>query len=178
MIKKISSLIIIYLVFCSSNVSFGQCTLSYELRSLMYSVCTCSSFRIENVRGGIGPYQFSFFKDGYYSDWNNIEPVCSGTTKFWIKDLGTGCIHEDSIVIARPTNPSQGNQYLGSAGGIWENPDNWNCGFVPGDFSDVFITSGDVSINSNVKINSLTLIGGKLTLTAGYTLTIKHFGSD
>ena len=73
----------------------------------------------------------------------------------------------------------QSDVWTGLAGDDnWNTPGNWSCGFVPGDFSDVFIKSGDVTINSNVKINSLTSTGGKLTLTAGYTLTIKHFGSN
>lgn len=169
------SIIIINLLLCCSNISLAQCTLSYQLKTNAASYCIAYSFRVDNITGGVGPYQYSFYQANYFTDWNVIEPACSGITKFWIKDVGTGCVVEDSIVIPKPTDPSQGNQYIGTDG-AWENPANWSCGFVPESYSDVFIISADVTINSNVVVNSLTIRGGKVTFAPGATITIKHFG--
>ncbi len=45
----------------------------------------------------------------------------------------------------------------GSVDNNWETAGNWNCNIVPGLNADVIINSGNVLVNSNVTISSLTL---------------------
>ncbi len=45
----------------------------------------------------------------------------------------------------------------GSVDNNWETAGNWNCNIVPGLNADVIINSGNVQVNSNVTISSLTL---------------------
>ncbi|MBK9737446.1 MAG: hypothetical protein IPO92_21810 [Saprospiraceae bacterium] len=45
----------------------------------------------------------------------------------------------------------------GSVDNNWETAGNWNCNSVPGLNADVIINSGNVQVNSNVTISSLTL---------------------
>lgn len=65
------------------------------------------------------------------------------------------------------------NYWNGKVNTLWENSGNWNCGNIPDQHSDVYINSGNVSINSNVTLRSLILGPGvNLTIAPGYTLTL------
>lgn len=56
----------------------------------------------------------------------------------------------------------------------WENPANWTCGSIPSTNTDVVITCGNWTINSNVVINSLQVLpGASVTVTPGHTLTLQ-----
>lgn len=67
------------------------------------------------------------------------------------------------------------NSWTGAAGTAWENPANWSCGVAPDANTNVVVNSGNVVINSNVTIRSLTIAtGATVTVTSGYTLTITH----
>ena len=62
-----------------------------------------------------------------------------------------------------------------SGPGSWEAASRWSCGSVPDQYTDVVIVSGQVTINSNVTINTLTLNPGvTLTVKPGFTLTVLH----
>lgn len=63
----------------------------------------------------------------------------------------------------------------GSVSNTWENGANWKCNAVPDAGTDVFINSGNVIINSNVNVRSLTVKpGASVTVTPGFKLTIYH----
>lgn len=67
------------------------------------------------------------------------------------------------------------NLWNGNTNGSWENPANRSCGTIPDANTDVVITSGNVIINSNVTIRSLTLSPGVIfNVNPGFTLTILH----
>ncbi len=67
------------------------------------------------------------------------------------------------------------NTWTGTIDNTWENPQNWSCGILPDDNSDVKITAGQVTINSNVIVRSLTVSNNALlNVTPGFSLTVVH----
>ncbi len=67
------------------------------------------------------------------------------------------------------------NSWTGNADSSWENPLNWSCGTVPDINTDVEIKSGNIIVNSNVSIRSLSINPAViLTVNAGYNLTVVH----
>ena len=57
----------------------------------------------------------------------------------------------------------------------WENPNNWNCGSIPDQYSDVVIGYGTVTIHSNGSVKSIRLLPGSiLNVDPGFTLNIAH----
>jgi hypothetical protein len=56
----------------------------------------------------------------------------------------------------------------------WENPLNWSCGIVPDVYSIVIINSGNVVINSNVIIESLSVTASNVQINGNFTLTTTH----
>ncbi len=64
------------------------------------------------------------------------------------------------------------NGYINTS---WGNANNWNCtGKLPDSNTDVYINSGNVIINSNVSVRSLTVRqGATISVLPGYTITIK-----
>src|SRR5258705_12136722 len=67
------------------------------------------------------------------------------------------------------------NFWTGAGDSQWENPANWSCGTVPDGNTDVIISSGNIIINSNTTIRTLTLtIGAQLTVNPPYSLIILH----
>ena len=67
------------------------------------------------------------------------------------------------------------NKWIGAIDSTWENPLNWSCGTIPDIASDVIINSGNVVLNSNATIRSLTInINSNFTVGTGSNLTILH----
>ena len=65
--------------------------------------------------------------------------------------------------------------WTGSSNNNWEDAANWNCSAIPDSGTDVVITSGNVIVNSNTTIRSLSLASGvNLTVSPGVTLTVLH----
>ncbi len=65
--------------------------------------------------------------------------------------------------------------WTGAANSNWENAANWSCNNLPGGNSDVIVYGGNVVINTNVTINSLTVMpGASVTVSPGYNLTVLH----
>jgi hypothetical protein len=63
----------------------------------------------------------------------------------------------------------------GSANNNWDNPANWGCGVLPSTDTDVFITSGNVVLNVNTTVRSLTLSPGvNFSIAPGATLQVLH----
>jgi hypothetical protein len=63
--------------------------------------------------------------------------------------------------------------WTGSISAEWENPLNWSCNTLPGNTSNVFINGGNVQLNSNVTVNSITVQpGAAVTVAPGYHLTL------
>lgn len=57
----------------------------------------------------------------------------------------------------------------------WENPNNWSCGKLPNSYTDVIIKHGNIIVNSDVTIRSLTIApGATLSVAPGKNLTILH----
>lgn len=73
------------------------------------------------------------------------------------------------------TSKCENITWTGTEGTAWENPLNWSCGIVPGVYNVVIINSGNVIINSNVTIKSLSVSTGvNLRIKEGFNLTITH----
>jgi hypothetical protein len=67
------------------------------------------------------------------------------------------------------------NQWTGSVSNLWENPANWSCGKVPDASTDVILTSGTITVNSNASCHSLKVsTGATVTVTPGFSLTVVH----
>lgn len=63
--------------------------------------------------------------------------------------------------------------WTGAADNNWSNPANWTGGNIPGDSTDVIIRSGNIMIQSNVVICTLTVNpSATVTVNAPYTLTL------
>lgn len=97
----------------------------------------------------------------YIGSSQNVDPVSAGIT-----NLGDIAIFPASAIWIGPNN-----------GGLWNNPANWNGGFVPGPNDDVVIqrpnanvvvtyTSGNSTINSLRSDEELIINGGSLTIKA------------
>ncbi len=57
----------------------------------------------------------------------------------------------------------------------WENAANWSCGTLPDANTDVLINTGNVFLNSNTAVRSITIKpGATLTIGTGHNLTITH----
>lgn len=67
------------------------------------------------------------------------------------------------------------NNWTGAQSSAWENPQNWSCSQLPDANTDVLISSGQVILNSNATVRSLTVSpGATFTINPGFTLTITH----
>ncbi len=65
--------------------------------------------------------------------------------------------------------------WVGAASNAWENAANWSCNNIPTSNANVFIYEGNPVINSNVTINSLTVLSGaSLTVNQNRNLTVLH----
>jgi hypothetical protein len=65
------------------------------------------------------------------------------------------------------------NQWTGSVNNLWENPANWSCGKVPDASTDVILTSGTITVNSNATCHSLKVtVGAAVNVTPGFSLTV------
>ena len=66
------------------------------------------------------------------------------------------------------------NTFTGAINDLWENPGNWSCGKVPGLYSNVSVSSGQVLVNANTIINRLTATqGAVVTVVPGVIFIIK-----
>jgi hypothetical protein len=67
------------------------------------------------------------------------------------------------------------NKWTGAFNNSWANAANWSCGVVPDVNTDVLVTSGNVIIDANVTIRTLTVnAGATITVNPGFTLTVTH----
>lgn len=65
------------------------------------------------------------------------------------------------------------NQFIGS--GNWETLSNWSCNSLPDQYTNVIISSGEVTINSDVVCNTLTVLpGASVVVSPGFNLTVLH----
>jgi hypothetical protein len=65
------------------------------------------------------------------------------------------------------------NQWTGAVNNLWENTGNWSCGKVPDASTDVILTSGTITVNSNASCHSLKMsTGAGVTVTPGFSLTV------
>ncbi|MES2848750.1 MAG: hypothetical protein V4685_06815 [Bacteroidota bacterium] len=65
------------------------------------------------------------------------------------------------------------NRWTGAISTAWEDPGNWSCGSLPGENTDVVILSGEIIINTDENIRSLSLSPGvNITLAEGAALNI------
>ena len=56
----------------------------------------------------------------------------------------------------------------------WEDPNNWSCGFLPDANTDVIINGGNVAVQSNPSVRTITVkAGANITVLSGYSLTIE-----
>ncbi|MRR14092.1 hypothetical protein EG833_01410, partial [archaeon] len=53
-------------------------------------------------------------------------------------------------ILAVPVSASAANNWSGNGDGLyWSNPDNWDLGYVPLSFEDVFIGFGSIELDTN-----------------------------
>jgi hypothetical protein len=67
------------------------------------------------------------------------------------------------------------NQFVwtGAVDNSWENPANWSCNNLPTASSNVIIYSGNVVVNSDVTVNTLTVRpGASITVNSGFNLNV------
>lgn len=65
------------------------------------------------------------------------------------------------------------NTWTGSVNTSWENPGNWSCGTIPDNNTDVILTTGNITINSNVTVRTLYVgPSANVTVSPGFKLTI------
>jgi photosystem II stability/assembly factor-like uncharacterized protein len=65
------------------------------------------------------------------------------------------------------------NHWTGAVSSAWEDSGNWSCGSLPGENTDVVIISGEIIINTDENIRSLSVSPGvNITLAEGSALTI------
>ncbi|MFM2361082.1 MAG: hypothetical protein RLY16_3075 [Bacteroidota bacterium] len=63
-------------------------------------------------------------------------------------------------------------QWLGTVSNEWENPLNWGCGGLPDAYTDVVIKTGNVIVNSNVRVGSILVrLPAKLTVNPDFNIT-------
>jgi photosystem II stability/assembly factor-like uncharacterized protein len=66
------------------------------------------------------------------------------------------------------------NRWTGDVSTAWEDSGNWSCGSLPGENTDVIITSGEIILNSQTSIRSLTVLPGvNITIAEGAALNIR-----
>ncbi|MES2850950.1 MAG: right-handed parallel beta-helix repeat-containing protein [Bacteroidota bacterium] len=67
------------------------------------------------------------------------------------------------------------NKWTGSVSSAWEDPQNWSCGILPDENTDVLINTGVVSLSSNVTVRSVSLSNNaSLLVSPGYNLSVIH----
>jgi uncharacterized delta-60 repeat protein len=67
------------------------------------------------------------------------------------------------------------NEWTGTVSHAWEEPGNWLCGTVPNNNSTVIVSSGNITIHSNVTIKSIKLQkGASLTVDQGNSLVLEN----
>lgn len=65
--------------------------------------------------------------------------------------------------------------WTGAVDNNWETPGNWDCNYLPDEYTDVFIKSGAPILNSNAAVRSLQINNGaNLSIIQGNNLIIKH----
>jgi hypothetical protein len=95
------------------------------------------------------------------------------TIKYHTGNVG-GCAIPDATTELRIVDNNQ-FVWVGSVSSAWENPLNWSCNNLPNSLSDVIIYQGNVIVNSNVTVNSLSINPSvNITVNAPYNLTILH----
>lgn len=68
-----------------------------------------------------------------------------------------------------------GVQWTGALSSAWENPGNWTCGIVPDAGIDVFIQKGNVVVNSNAAVHSISFSPGvQFRVNSGNNFTVAH----
>lgn len=65
------------------------------------------------------------------------------------------------------------NSWTGESSTAWEDPGNWSCGSLPGANTDVLINGGEIILNSQTSIRSLTVSPAvNITISEGAVLNI------
>ena len=65
------------------------------------------------------------------------------------------------------------NRWTGAVSNAWEDAGNWSCGLLPGENTDVIINSGELILNSQTSIRSLSVSPGvNITIAEGAVLNI------
>ena len=65
------------------------------------------------------------------------------------------------------------NRWTGAVSNAWEDPGNWSCGSLPGENTDVVIPEGEIIINTDENIRSLSVGPGvHITISDGVSFTV------
>lgn len=160
----------------------GQPTISVLRNRLCEVVYACQASNTMIMSSIIGSnYQWQLDTgNGFNNLVNNSNYAGVNTNQLQILNIQVGLLNYKyhCVVDGYPTNTYTikfGNTWLGTVNNVWENPANWSCGTIPDIYTDVIIPSGNVQLNSNTSVNSLTISpGATLTVAAGINLTVIH----
>ncbi len=160
----------------------GQPTISVLRNRLCEVVYACQASNTMIMSSIIGSnYQWQLDTgNGFNNLVNNSNYAGVNTNQLQILNIQVGLLNYKyhCVVDGYPTNTYTikfGNTWLGAVNNVWENPANWSCGTIPDIYTDVIIPSGNVQLNSNTSVNSLTISpGATLTVAAGINLTVIH----
>lgn len=114
----------------------------------------------------------------YNVKFNNV--CIDSTTSYIVKstyekfdDASVEVYGTDTLNLIKVTPGGSPFAWTGSVSTQWENPLNWSCNTVPGSSSNVIIAQGNITVNSNVTVNSLTVLPGvSLLVSPGYNITV------
>jgi hypothetical protein len=173
--KPYYSFLIALLLLATNDCRSQDCSTFYSDSSyitIFPSPCdTPQGAIIAHATGGMPPYEYTI--DGYpvgLQDNSLFDAIYPGDYIVSIMDL-QGCVVHVPVNV--PSN--RHDAWVGSMNSEWELQLNWSPKLIPSPCSDVVIDSGQIIINSNVTVNSLTLNNGaKVIVDSGFNLTVLH----
>ncbi len=122
----------------------------------------------ESVDNGVSFYNSPFFFR--YTGINTDTLTIKGIPSSW-NGIRYRCYVDGALSVNYRISIT--NQFTGS--GNWETQSNWSCNLLPDQYTNVIISSGQVTINSNVVCNTLTVLpGASVVVSPGYNLTVRR----
>ncbi|MEP7144167.1 MAG: FG-GAP-like repeat-containing protein [Ferruginibacter sp.] len=137
------------------------------------------SFLFSNIGGTIYQWQVNT-GSGYFNISDNLNYSGTNTIKLTLNNIPSAWYGYQYKCVVSGTDSKTFtikfvNQWTGAVNSAWENTGNWSCGVLPEINTDVVISTGSVTINSNVIVRSLKLDPDViLAVNPIYRITISH----
>ena len=126
-------------------------------------------------------YQWQVNKgSGFQNISNNSNYSGANTRKLQLNNVSSSWYgYQYHCILADATTNSVTltftNSWTGAVNESWEEPNNWSCGSVPDAYTDVFVNTGTVIVDSNPTIRSLNLkTGVNFKVNSGKVFTVNH----